>query len=96
MEQISDVLAFLGGFLITTYATHQAIIALSGKSRDWMEAIAGLGGAMYLLGAYLAGSRVLNDNYQIAYALQSLGVGMMLAPRIVMITYSSLANQRDA
>ena len=96
MEQISEILSFVGGVLITVYATHQAVIALAGKANDWMEGVAGLGGVLYLFGVYLAGSRVLNDAYVIAYALQSVGVGLMLLPRVVRITYLSLKDAPGA
>lgn len=90
MDQIVEIVTFVGGVLIAFYSTHQAVIVVARRARDWMEVVAGVGGLLFLLGVYLTGSRVLDTNYAIAYSLQSLGVGMMLLPRIVRITIQAL------
>lgn len=87
---IADALRFVGLVLITVYATHQAIILVFGRADDWMEALAGAGGLLFLLGVYLAGSRLLDDAYIIANGLQSVGVGLLLMPRVVRITLAAL------
>ncbi len=90
MEQLVEIITFTGGVLIAFYSTHQAVIVIAGRARDWMEVAAGLGGLLFLFGVYLTGSRVLDANYLIAYSFQSLGVGLMLLPRIVRITIQAL------
>ncbi len=87
MGQLADIVTFIGGVLIAFYATHQAVITIARRTRDWMEAAAGVGGLLFLLGVYLAGSL---NYYLIAYALQSFGVGLLLLPRVVRITIQAL------
>ena len=85
-----ELVLFIGITLIAYYATHQAVILLARKARDWMEAVAGVGGLLYLFGVYIAGFSAFNPSYIIAYALQALGVSLLLLPRIIRITEAAL------
>ena len=87
---VINVLTFLGGVLITFYSTHQAVILLGGKARDWMEVTAGVGGLLYLIGVYLTGFAPFDAPYRLACALQGFGVGLLLLPRVVRITHAAL------
>ena len=91
--EVLEVLAFIGGVLTAFYSTHQAVILLGRKARDWMEVTAALGGLLYLFGVYIAGYAAFDASYKIAYSIQAFGVGLLLLPRVVRITHAALQDE---
>lgn len=81
--------------VITAYAVYAIIVGFSGMffkaPTTWLERIEAIGGFAWVAGQALWRSHPTSGGYDIDLFLRSLGVALMLLPRVMLIAHRAFA-----
>ena len=88
---LTEFAVWMGRTVIITYAVHQAILLIAGKTDDMLEALSGFGGIMYLIGVHLwLSSGTSSGHNDLDLLLRVVGVAFMLLPRVFRVAKHAL------